>query len=88
MRYHATRPALKRMTAIDRDLQARKWPNDRPLAAELEVYRRTIRRDLEFLRDQYHTPIAYDRGIVRTRPSRRVAGIAPVASLVLQKKYM
>ena len=72
MRYHATRPPLKWMKLIDQALRARKWPNDRTLAADLEVDPRTIRRDLEFLRDQYHAPIAYDkahRGYYYTEPT-------------------
>jgi hypothetical protein len=34
MRYHATRPPLKRMTTIDGELRARKWPRDSTLAAD------------------------------------------------------
>jgi predicted DNA-binding transcriptional regulator YafY len=76
MRYHATRPPIKRMKAIDQALQAKKWPNDRMLAADLEVDRRTIRRDLEFLRAQYHAPIEFDRahqGNYYTEPTFRIA---------------
>ena len=61
MRYHATRPPLRRMKAIDQALRAGRWPTDKSLAAELEADPRTIRRDLEFLRDQLHAPIAFSR---------------------------
>jgi predicted DNA-binding transcriptional regulator YafY len=67
---------MRRMKAIDQALQAGKWPNDRTLAAELEVNRRTIRRDLEFLRDQYHAPIAFDRahrGYYYSEPTFRLS---------------
>ena len=36
MRYHAVRPPLKRMMAIDQTIRSRKWPTDRSLARELE----------------------------------------------------
>jgi hypothetical protein len=47
MRYHATRPPLKRMKVIDQALRARKRPRDKTRAADLEVDPRTIRRDPE-----------------------------------------
>jgi predicted DNA-binding transcriptional regulator YafY len=62
MRYHAIRPPLKRMKEIDQSLRAKKWPTDRSLASELEVNPRTIRRDLEYMRDQLRAPIKFDRG--------------------------
>jgi predicted DNA-binding transcriptional regulator YafY len=61
MRYHATRPPLRRMKAIDQALRAGRWPTDKSLAAELEADPRTIRRDLEYMRYQLQAPIAYSR---------------------------
>jgi hypothetical protein len=61
MRYHGTRPLLRRMQAIDQALRAQKWPTDKTLATHLEVDPRTIRRDLEYMRDEHHAPIAFDR---------------------------
>ena len=61
MRYHATRPPLKRMKVIDQALRAGRWPTDKSLAAELEADPRTIRRDLEFMRDQLQAPIKFSR---------------------------
>ena len=61
MRYHGTRPPILRMTAIDQALRANKWPTDKTLAETLGVDPRTIRRDLEYMRDQLHAPIAFDR---------------------------
>ena len=49
------------MQAIDQAQRARKWPTDKTLAKDLEVDPRTIRRDLEFMRDEHHAPIAFDR---------------------------
>jgi predicted DNA-binding transcriptional regulator YafY len=61
MRYHATPPPLKRMKVIDQALRAGRWPTDKSLAAELEADPRTIRRDLEFMRDQLQAPIKFSR---------------------------
>ena len=52
MRYHATRPFMRRVQAIDHALRTNKWPTDKSLAADLEVDPRTIRHDLEFMRDE------------------------------------
>jgi predicted DNA-binding transcriptional regulator YafY len=61
MRYHATRPPLWRMKAIEQALRAGRWPTDKSLAAELEADLRTIRRDLEYMRSQLKAPIAFSR---------------------------
>ncbi len=47
--------------AIDLALRAHRWPDDKVLAQEFEVDPRTIRRDLESMRDQLRAPIAFDR---------------------------
>jgi predicted DNA-binding transcriptional regulator YafY len=51
MRPAGSRPLVRRMQAIDQALRARKRPTDKTLANYLEVDPRTIRRDLEFMRD-------------------------------------
>jgi predicted DNA-binding transcriptional regulator YafY len=56
----AKRPALLRFARIDEKLRSGSWPNASSLARDLEVTPRTIHRDVEFLRDQYHAPIAFD----------------------------
>ena len=61
MRYHATRPPLRRMNVIDKELRARNWPTDKTRADALEVNPRSIRRDLEYLRDHPHASIGFDR---------------------------
>ena len=66
---------MRRMQAIDQALRARKWPTDKTLAKDLEVDPRTIRRDLEFMRDEHHAPIAFDRsqrGYHYTEPTYRL----------------
>jgi predicted DNA-binding transcriptional regulator YafY len=71
----AVRPALLRFAVIDAKLRSQSWPNASSLAQELEVNRRTILRDVEFLRDQFHAPIAFDarkRGFYYTEPSYRL----------------
>jgi len=52
-------------------LQARKFPNCRKLALELEVSEKTIQRDIDFMRYQLGLPIEYDQlhfGFVYTEP--------------------
>jgi DeoR/GlpR family transcriptional regulator of sugar metabolism len=71
MLYPGPRPLVRRMQAIDQALRARKWPTDKTLARDLEVDPRTIRRDLQFMRDEHHAPIAFE-GAITTR-SRRIA---------------
>ena len=46
----STRPALERLQVIDLAVRRREWPNARTLARELEVTRRTIQRDIDFMR--------------------------------------
>ena len=44
MRFHATRPLVRRMQAIDQALRAGRWPTDKSLAKELKVDPRSWRR--------------------------------------------
>jgi proteasome accessory factor B len=59
-----TRPQyhrLQRILEVIREgARAGTLPNCGHFTRELEVSRRTLMRDLDFLRDDYHTPIAYD----------------------------
>lgn len=48
------------MWNIHRLLQAQRFPNCRALAHEFEVSRRTIKRDVEYMRERMNLPIAYD----------------------------
>jgi predicted DNA-binding transcriptional regulator YafY len=70
--FPASRPPLRRMRAIDQALRADTLPNCRTLAEELEVDRRTIRRDIEFMCEQLQAPIEFDsvrNGYVYTEPT-------------------
>ena len=55
-----TRPPYERMTYIHEQLQLDKHPNCSSLAAHFEVSSKTIQRDLEFMRDRWQLPLAYD----------------------------
>ncbi|HEY3602559.1 MAG TPA: WYL domain-containing transcriptional regulator [Chthoniobacterales bacterium] len=66
-----SRPPLARMMQLHAQLQARRFPNCRKLAHELEVSEKTIQRDIEFMRYQLGLPIEYDQlhfGFVYTEP--------------------
>lgn len=54
-----TRPQLYRFSFIDKMIKAGGYPNSRDLAERLEVSRRTILRDVEFLKDSLQAPLKY-----------------------------
>jgi predicted DNA-binding transcriptional regulator YafY len=56
----ATRPPLERIAAIDRAVRAGEYPNVRTIAGRLEVGRRTVLRDVEFMRERLGAPLAFD----------------------------
>jgi predicted DNA-binding transcriptional regulator YafY len=63
------------MANIDRALREMTWPNARVLGKLLEASDRTIRRDLEYMRDQLHAPIEFDprrNGYHYTEPTYRL----------------
>lgn len=49
-----------RLLKIDEQLRAKRFPTARSLAKEFDVSKRTVERDIEFLRDRYEAPIEYD----------------------------
>ncbi|HUG11858.1 MAG TPA: WYL domain-containing transcriptional regulator [Opitutaceae bacterium] len=55
-----SRPPLERMMQIHEQLSAGRKPNCSTLAREFEVSTKTIQRDLDFMRDRWTLPIAYD----------------------------
>lgn len=55
-----SRPPLERMMKIHAELQRGKFPNATHLGAELEVNPRTIRRDIEFMRDRMNLPVEWN----------------------------
>ena len=55
-----SRPPLERMLRIHQALQSGTYPNAASLARDLEVCRKSIHRDLDFMRDRLELPIEYD----------------------------
>lgn len=55
-----SRPPLSRMLRIDAQIRAGKYPNSFTLAAGLEVSRKTIVRDIAFMRHRLDLPIEFD----------------------------
>jgi len=54
------RSKLRHLLAIDSAIKAGGYPNCEQLARELEMSGRTVRRNIEFLRDELGAPIEYD----------------------------
>ena len=52
---------LERMLRIHRAIQAGNYPTATALAAEIEVARKTIQRDVTFMRDRLNLPLEFDR---------------------------
>ncbi|MBE7380487.1 MAG: WYL domain-containing transcriptional regulator [Leptolyngbya sp. SIO1E4] len=68
---------LERLLAIDELIRKPKRPTAESLAAALEVSERTIRYDLDFLRDRYHAPLENNRkqGYHYTDPDWRLPSV-------------
>lgn len=65
------RPPLERMHRIHQELMAGQYPNAVQLGKSLEVNPKTIRRDLDFMRDRLNLPIEYSAqklGFYYTKP--------------------
>ena len=78
---HCAGPPVARFLKIHEDLRAGVWPNTRMLARKLEVDRRTIRRDIDYMRDQLHAPIAgTPTNRIRVSPAR-----APIAATLTNR---
>lgn len=72
------RPPMERMLAIHELLTAGKYPNAQRLARQFEVNPRTIKRDIEFMRDRLELPIEYDasrRGHYYTKPVEKFPAV-------------
>jgi predicted DNA-binding transcriptional regulator YafY len=52
---------LERFYRIQQLLKARRYVRTQEFLDELEVSRATFKRDLDYLRDRFHAPIAFDR---------------------------
>jgi predicted DNA-binding transcriptional regulator YafY len=89
----SARPPLERMSRLHDLIQSQTYPNCTLLAEELEVSRKTIQRDLDFMRDRLGLPIAYDGakfGFYYTEPVESVPEMEVsegelVALLIAQK---
>ena len=71
----AMRPPLERIATLDRAIRAGEFPNVPTIAGRLEVCRRTILRDVEFLRERLGAPVAFDtrrNGYYYTNPVYRL----------------
>lgn len=89
-----TNSQSERQSYIDLQVRAGKYPSVYQLAADMEVSEKTIKRDIEFMRDRLCVPIAYDRkrrgyyyseatwgipAFIVTQEERRVAELAKTA---------
>lgn len=69
----------ERMLIIHEKIKAGGYPNCVRMAAEMEVSLRTVKRDVEFMRDRFRLPIEYDEvkhGFYYTRPVDRFPSLA------------
>lgn len=55
------RPLWQRIQKIHHEIKERRFPNASNLAQALSVSTKTIQRDLDYLRDELHAPIEFDR---------------------------
>ena len=60
LREKYSRPPLDRMRRIHEWISGGKCPNAVTMGRDLEVTDRTVKRDIEFMRDRYGLPISYD----------------------------
>lgn len=54
------KPQLARLLYIDQQIARGRYPNATSMAKDYEVSDRTIKRDIEYFRDQLNAPICYD----------------------------
>lgn len=55
-----SRPPMHRMQRIHDWIKSRKYPNAVSMAKELAMTSRTVKRDIEYMRDRHAAPIKYD----------------------------
>ncbi|MCF7669745.1 MAG: WYL domain-containing protein [Verrucomicrobia bacterium] len=55
-----SRPPLERMLKIHQTIKSGGFPNATNISSELEVVRKTVYRDIEFMRDRLGLPLEYD----------------------------
>lgn len=59
--YKSTKSQMLRLLDLDRRIRRGEYPSAVKMAQVWECNRRTISRDVEFLRDSLGAPLAYDR---------------------------
>jgi len=57
-----TKAQFARLRILDAEIRNHHYPNCLRFSEDYEVSERTVKRDIEFLRDQLDAPIAYDTG--------------------------
>lgn len=75
------RNATERLLKIHQSIAAQTFPNTFRLAQEFELSRKTIKRDIEWMRDHWDLPIAYNRnrrGYYYTKPVDKFPGVPTV----------
>jgi predicted DNA-binding transcriptional regulator YafY len=77
-RAQLSRPPLQRMLRIHDELRRGAFVNCTKLVKDLEVCRKTILRDIAFMRDQLDLPIEYDTGIQAYRYTHPVTAFPTV----------
>ena len=77
-RAQLSRPPLERMLRIHDELRRGSLVNCTKLVKDLEVCRKTIVRDITFMRDRLSLPIAYDAGIQAYRYTHPVSAFPTV----------
>ncbi len=56
-----TQSQFARLLEVDRHIRTGRYPNCLTFAKEWEVSQKTVQRDMDFLKDQLHAPLKYDR---------------------------
>jgi predicted DNA-binding transcriptional regulator YafY len=60
LRERYSRPPWQRMQRIHEWIKASGFPNAVTMARDLEVTDRTVKRDIEYMRDRHGAPIEYE----------------------------
>ena len=58
-----SRPPYERMLFIHDQLKRDAYPNCTTILKHFELDRRTVLRDIEFMRDRLHCPLTYDQSL-------------------------
>jgi proteasome accessory factor B len=78
---HPGRNATERLLKIHQLLAAEKFPNTPRLAREFEVTQKTIKRDIQWMKDHWNAPIEYDSrrgGYFYFKPMTQFPGVPSV----------